>query len=151
MSGWTIGGGWRQCVSLGATAQDASVHAPGAGGIAPSNNAERSLCDPSAEPGPETLADARDRALLPDDRLAKIDGALGVLAKVAGLAADRLPAATVRLTPIIEEALPARHTREPKTWQNAISRIRELLRACGLHAPKGTGNPSDPWWAKLGP
>ena len=102
---------------------------------------------------PATLADALELARLngslPIDKLVQIASAIRVVEKATGLAADKLPSAPEYLTPIIQHAFPARHRIWPKRWQNALSMVRKLLRACDLLAPRVTGLPSSPAWAAL--
>ena len=87
---------------------------------------------------PSTLAEAlafvQVHNILPTKMLDATRSAVNVLVKVTGKTADQLPAAPKELTPLIEEAFPARYRIKPKRWSNATSLIRALLRACGLHA-----------------
>ena len=103
---------------------------------------------------PSTLTEAlvfvQQHNLVPTKVLEDARSAVKVLEKVIRRDADKLPAVPKDLTPLIESAFPARFRIKPKRWSNAISLIRRLLRACGLHARLVRGKrPSDPAWATL--
>jgi integrase len=101
-----------------------------------------------------TLADAlafvRQHASLSAKALVEAEGAVVLLARETGRQADQLPAAPRDLSPILETTFFARRRVSRKRWSNAVSAVRALLRACGLHAPRPRDTqPSDPEWAAL--
>jgi len=103
---------------------------------------------------PSTLADAlafaRRYNLLSAKMLGEALSAVKALEKVTCRDAQQLPAAPKDLTPLIQAALPARYRIKPKRWSNAVSLIRTLLRACGLHAPLvRRPRPAEPAWLEL--
>jgi integrase len=103
---------------------------------------------------PSTLAEAlvfvEQHNLLTEKPLAEARSAVKLLEKVIGRNADQIPAAPQDLTPLIQSAFPARYGIRAKRWSNAVSAIRGLLRACGLHAPLvRRQSPADPAWLAL--
>ena len=101
-----------------------------------------------------TLADAlaflRQHPSLSGRMLVEAQAAVRLLIRETGQDAGQLPAAPKDLTPILETAFSARRRVSRKRWSNAVSVIRAMLRACGLHAPRPRDTqPSDPAWAAL--
>ena len=133
--------------------ESSGLNSPNGPGIVPDNEAKLSPIDSDTTPPsspPTTLADAlvfvRRHDVMAGRKLEDAISAVKVLEKVTGLKADQLPTQPEHLGPIIERAMPARYRIWPKHWQNAVSSIRALLRACGLHAARTTGKPTDPAW-----
>lgn len=117
----------------------------------PSAATQASLPALQAAPFPTSLAGAlqhaRSLGALGRPALAEAESAVRLLARATGRSAEDLPAAPAELRPLLG---PASQHALGKRWSNALSALRRLLRAVGLHAPgERTGLPAGSTWAIL--
>jgi hypothetical protein len=108
-----------------------------------------------ASPPIVTLADALQhiqvwKKSIPAKSAGEAAAALRLLERETGQKANELPASPKDLTPILEATFSTRRRAKRKRWQNMVSSIRTLLRACGLHAPLADDpRPADPAWTAI--
>jgi integrase len=101
---------------------------------------------------PATLAEALEIAatndLLPAPQLLQVQADLKLIVRATGQRLDQLPASPRKLRSILDDVLPRGAKVSAKRWLNVKSSLRRLLRAVGVHAPRGGGQPlpaESPW------